>query len=210
MNAHQVPILIIGLTIGGYWLRVMQMARRAKRRSGRAANLIPQESTGRWNRILWTPAVITWVAHPFYSAIVASPVRPLAPITVVPLGVKWTLAGVVVVGMALTAICWKRMGKSWRMGIDPNEKTSLVVTGPYAYVRHPIYALSLMMMLATMMTIPSPLMLTAGAVHLALLVWEARREEHYLAALHGEKYRMYCSQVGRFMPSVGRKAAVVG
>jgi protein-S-isoprenylcysteine O-methyltransferase Ste14 len=94
------------------------------------------------------------------------------------------------------------------MGIDPSERTTLVFTGPYAWVRHPIYALSLMMMLATMLALPSPLMLTAGVTHLALLVWEARREEHYLAALHGATYRQYCSRVGRFVPRSESKKAV--
>ncbi len=210
MTAHQVPILIIGLTIGGYWLRVMQMARKAKRRSGRAANFIPQERTGRWNRILWVPAVVIWVIHPLYTAAVSEPLSLLTPLSHVPLGLKWAMAGVVVVGMTLTAICWKRMGRSWRMGIDPNEKTTLVVSGPYAYVRHPIYALSLGMMLATMIAIASPIMLVAGAVHLGLLVWEARREERYLAMLHGETYLRYCSTVGRFVPNVARRPAMAG
>ena len=31
------------------------------------------------------------------------------------------------------------MGRSWRMGIDPAEKTSLVTRGPYRWMRHPIY-----------------------------------------------------------------------
>jgi protein-S-isoprenylcysteine O-methyltransferase Ste14 len=205
MTLTSIPILIIALTLGGYWLRVVEMARRQKRRSGRAANFIPSEQTGRWNRFLWIPAVVIWVAHPFYSAFTTSPAGPLAPLARVPSGMKWAMAGVVVCCAALTTVCWKRMGKSWRMGIDPNEKTNLIVSGPYAYVRHPIYALSLAMMAATMAAILSPMMLLAGLIHLALLVWEARREESHLAALHGETYRRYCSRVGRFVPMPNRR-----
>jgi protein-S-isoprenylcysteine O-methyltransferase Ste14 len=51
------------------------------------------------------------------------------------------------------------MGKSWRMGINPNEKTQLIVSGPYAYIRHPIYAIQSLMLLASMILLPSPLML---------------------------------------------------
>ncbi len=92
------------------------------------------------------------------------------------------------------------MGKSWRMGIDPNEKTPLVVSGPYAYVRHPIYALSSVLMLATMLAIPSPLMIAVGITHLLLLQWEARREEQHLIRVHGQLYQNYFDSVGRFVP----------
>jgi protein-S-isoprenylcysteine O-methyltransferase Ste14 len=206
MTPSAYPLFIIGLAIAFYWLRVVQKALRAKRRSGRAANFIPQERTGRWNRWIWTPVIVVWVAHPFYAAIVRRPIGLLNPLHV-PLAVKWVAAGVVVCGVVLTTYCWKRMGKSWRMGIDPNEKTSLVVTGAYAWVRHPIYALSGLMMLATMGALPSALMLACGVVHLAFLVWEARREERYLSALHGESYRRYCLRVGRFFPAIVHRPA---
>jgi len=200
MTADQFPIVVIALAVGGYWFRVAQMARRTKRRIGRAANFIPTERTGRWNRILWVPAVVVWIAHSFYTAFDATPKPPLASLWTEHLIVKWLLAGVVVTCGLLTTICWNRMGKSWRMGIDPNERTTLVVTGPFAYVRHPIYALSLVMMSATMLAIGSPVILVAGAIHLGFLVWEARREEQYLISVHGETYLQYCNQTGRFFP----------
>ncbi len=210
MTADQFPIVLIALTVGGYWFRVAQMARRTKRRIGRAANFIPTETTGRWNRILWVPAIIAWIVQSFYSAFDASPEPPFAPLWHPNLIVKWLLAGVVVTCGLLTTICWKRMGKSWRMGIDPNERTSLIVSGPYAYVRHPIYALSLVMMSATMLAIGSPVILVAGAIHLGFLIWEARREEQHLTSVHGETYVQYCNGTGRFFPKpFGRSQASV-
>jgi protein-S-isoprenylcysteine O-methyltransferase Ste14 len=94
------------------------------------------------------------------------------------------------------------MGKNWRMGIDPAEKNPLLVAGPFACVRHPIYALSQAMMLATLVAIPSPLMLAAGTCHLSLIQWEARREESHLKQVHGQPYADYCARVRRFVPSI--------
>jgi protein-S-isoprenylcysteine O-methyltransferase Ste14 len=92
------------------------------------------------------------------------------------------------------------MGKSWRMGIDPDEKTVLIFTGPYAYVRHPIYALSSLLMIATVMVLPTPVMIGVAVVHLLLLQWESRREEQNLSRIHGPQYDQYRARTGRFVP----------
>ena len=86
------------------------------------------------------------------------------------------------------------------MGIDPAEITSLLITGPFARVRHPIYALSQAMMLCTVLVVPSPAMLALAAFHIALLHWEAHREEQHLLQVHGPDYAVYRSAVGRFVP----------
>ena len=86
------------------------------------------------------------------------------------------------------------------MGIDPAERTGLVVTGPFAFVRHPIYALSSLLMLASAAAVPHAAMLVVGAIHLAFLQWEARREERHMVRSHGEVYERYMANVGRFVP----------
>jgi protein-S-isoprenylcysteine O-methyltransferase Ste14 len=118
---------------------------------------------------------------------------------------QWIGVAVALFCLLATRVCWKRMGKSWRMGIDPGEKTVLIFTGPYAYVRHPIYALSSLMMIATVIVLPSPIMISIAVLHLLLLQWEARREERNLSRIHGQQYDQYCSRVGRFIPMLHMK-----
>lgn len=89
-----------------------------------------------------------------------------------------------------------------RMGIDPSEKTALIVTGPFARVRHPIYALSSVLMLATVAAQPCLLMIAVAVIHLGLLQLEVRRQEKYLLNLHGHSYSEYCTRVGRFFPKL--------
>ncbi len=195
------PALVFGIVLTTYWGRVLRLVYKIRRQTGRDANFRPPEQTGRWLRIIWYPAVATWVGYPYVAAFARHEglpmlFRPLA----LPAAVGWAAAAVGVLALWGTLICWKKMGKSWRMGINPDEKTQLIVSGPYAYVRHPIYALSSLLMLATMAAIPSPLMLVVGIIHLALLQWEARREERHLVVHHGPAYEEYCRRVGRFMP----------
>jgi hypothetical protein len=40
---------------------------------------------------------------------------------------------------ALTVIAQFAMAESWRIGVDPNERTPLVTTGAFAMVRNPIF-----------------------------------------------------------------------
>ena len=194
-----VPLLLIGGTVALYWHRVLRMARKQRRRTGKAANLVPPEPVGRVLRILWVPVVVLWVAHPVAAAFWNNPSAGLRPVADVG-WLRWVSAAAVVAGFLVTRRCWKRMGQNWRMGIDPGERTQLVFDGLFAYVRHPIYALSAAMMLATMAALPTPVMLAAGTVHVALLLWESAREERHLVAVHGPAYEAYRRHVGRILP----------
>ena len=57
-----------------------------------------------------------------------------------------------------------------------------------------------LMMLSTVATVPNFLMLCTCVIHLALLQWEALREERHLIEVHGEEYQEYSRHTGRFFP----------
>jgi protein-S-isoprenylcysteine O-methyltransferase Ste14 len=193
------PALCVGAIIAAYWWRVLRMAYKMRRQTGRAANFVPAEPIGKILRVIWQPIVWMWIAGPIAAGFGVRSPRLLTPMYDLSI-IRWIAVAIAAVAFALTRICWKQMGKSWRMGIDPNERTSLIVTGPYAYVRNPIYALSNVLMVATAVAVPTPLMIFAAAVHLLLLQWEARREERHLSQILGAEYDQYRAAVGRFVP----------
>ena len=47
------------------------------------------------------------------------------------------------------------MGASWRIGVDPDERTELVMDGPFAVVRNPIFAAMLPTALGLTLLVPS-------------------------------------------------------
>ena len=198
------PALCVGIVVAAYWWRVVRKAAKMRRRTGRAANFLPAERLGRALRVIWQPVVCLWIIVPLVTA-----VAPHLPASIAPIEqsgpLQWAGAAVAVLSYALTRVCWRRMGRSWRMGIDPAEKTTLIVTGPFAYVRHPIYALSSLMMLATVAAVPSIPLFAIGTAHLLLLQWEARREEAHLSRVHGPAYAAYRRRVGRFLPRPSRR-----
>ena len=202
---YRLAALIIGLVVGAYWLRVLRMARKARRKTGRAASFLPPEPVGRALRLIWIPVVIVWIVHPFTTA--AGLFRPslLHPLYASPF-IAWPAAIAAITCLWASRICWKTMGKNWRMGIDPNEQNLLILTGPYTYVRHPIYALSQAMMLATVVAIPTPLLIASALLHILLLQWEARREEPSPIRTR-QRYTQYRASVGRFVPRFRRPFA---
>src|SRR5438067_9424355 len=104
--------LIIGLILLAYWIRVLQMVRKARKTAGHDANFIPREPLGRALRILWIPTVVLWIFVPLISAFVGFGTWFLRPLFYFAL-VQWLAALIAMAAFAITWICWQNMGKSW-------------------------------------------------------------------------------------------------
>src|ERR1051326_9034858 len=95
------------------------------------------------------------------------------------------------------------MGKYWRMGVDA-ETGKLFTDGPFARVRHPIYALSILLMLASLAAVPNLTMVCLAGVHVLLMNLKAHNEERHLRGVYGAAYAEYCRNVPRFVPGLPR------
>jgi protein-S-isoprenylcysteine O-methyltransferase Ste14 len=108
-------------------------------------------------------------------------------------------------GFALVLTAQLQMGTSWRVGVDPSERTALIREGVFGVVRNPIFSGISAFALGLSLLVPnvlSVLGLLLGAVGLELQVrWV---EEPYLLRTHGNAYAEYAQRVGRFLPAVGR------
>jgi protein-S-isoprenylcysteine O-methyltransferase Ste14 len=110
-----------------------------------------------------------------------------------------------VAGIAATFYAQVAMGASWRIGVDPGERTKLVTSGPFALVRNPIFGAMLPTALGLTLLVPSWVAFI-GLVGLMLALELQVRivEEPYLLSVHREEYAAYSARVGRFLPGVGR------
>jgi protein-S-isoprenylcysteine O-methyltransferase Ste14 len=138
-------------------------------------------------------------------ALVLVAVGALEPIVALD-GALGHIVGVVlaVVGIGLTFSAQLAMGDSWRVGVDPEERTELVTGGPFEHVRNPIYSAMLPTILGLALMVPS-LLAIAGFLTLVVgLEMQVRLvEEPYLLRVHGGIYLRYAARVGRFVPGVG-------
>ena len=196
---ERLPTLIAGSCLLVYWGAVVRKALRFTRKEAHGVNLIPPERTGRWIRVLWIPTIVAWCIQPWLA------LRHQFHRSAYDLA--WNVAGFVGAAICVSATiatfsCWREMGRSWRIGIDPEESTQLIFSGPFRIVRHPIYTLSILLALGTVATTPTLVMLVIVIVHIACLQFEARREETYLLGKHGHVYADYAQRVGRFLPRI--------
>jgi protein-S-isoprenylcysteine O-methyltransferase Ste14 len=197
------PLTLLTATIWAYWLCVGALIVRAHRRTRTLAGAIPEQRLEQGIWVLWVPLVVAWAALPYLAATSSHPwlaVPELARRDPVFAGLRWAAAGCAVACLAATIACWRRMGRNWRIAVTPRERTELVTTGLYGYVRHPIYALSILLMACSAVVVATVPMLVVAVVHFALMMVKARNEERFLLATHGEAYRSYSRRTGRFLP----------
>ena len=110
-------------------------------------------------------------------------------------------------GLAVIVFSQQWMGRSWRIGVDEQERTELVCTGPFALVRNPIYTGMIAAVLGLALLVPNVIAAASVALLLAALEVQTRLvEEPYLLRVHGSSYGSWASRTGRFLPGVGRLA----
>lgn len=166
------------------------------------------------HRLSGPPGSAEWLAGVgFFVALGLGFAAPLLALlgVVEPIGALDTaalhVAGAVlaIAGIVATFLAQLAMGASWRVGVDPEERTALVTDGPFALVRNPIFSAMLPATLGLVLLVPSWIALLAFAGLLAAIELQVRAvEEPYLLRTHGATYADYATRVGRFAPAVGR------
>ncbi len=118
----------------------------------------------------------------------------------------WSLILSMILAPVAVVLGWtaaRNLGKQWRFEAALSEDHELVQTGPYRWVRHPIYASMLCMLLAAGFVWTWWPMLT-GAVIFFLIGTEirVRAEDRLLSKRFQEKFAEYRSRVPAYIPFI--------
>lgn len=116
--------------------------------------------------------------------------------------IRWTGFGLTAAGCAFAVWARALLGANWSATVTLKEGHELVRTGPYALVRHPIYAGFLVAVLGTALVIGEVRALLAFAI--AFVAWDekTRREERFLADRFNGEYADYRRSVKRLIPFI--------
>ena len=117
-----------------------------------------------------------------------------------------TLSGMVLTAAGLAFAIWARLhlGGNWSGIITLKQGHTLVRTGPYRLVRHPIYSGLLLALLGSAIAIGEWRGLLAVALVGLALPRKASLEERWLRENFGNDYERYASEVPALIPSIMR------
>jgi len=121
-----------------------------------------------------------------------------------PAWLRWVGAAVGLVAVALFLWVHHALGENWSTSVGTKAQHTLVTSGPYRWVRHPMYAVTFVWAFAFFLLSANWFV---GIAWLALgvaAVSRAGREEAALIERFGAEYRAYMQRTGRFLPGLGR------
>ena len=138
--------------------------------------------------------VFAWMIDPDWMAWASMPL---------PMGLRWTGVGFLVTGSLMLAWTFRSLGANLTDTVVTREKHTLVVHGPYRWIRHPLYSSAALLVVALSLIAANWFFFAAGATLLWVLIMRTRIEEENLVARFGDSYREYMERTGRFVPRIG-------
>jgi protein-S-isoprenylcysteine O-methyltransferase Ste14 len=118
-------------------------------------------------------------------------------------GLRW--AGVLIGFLCVAGLYW--LFSSIGSGITPTSATrtqhTLVKSGPYRWVRHPLYTIGAALFIAYGMVADNWFIAALGILAFLAMAVRTPKEEANLIEKFGDEYREYMKHTGRFLPKLG-------
>lgn len=118
----------------------------------------------------------------------------------VPSWLRWVGAGVVLVIIPFVASAQRALGRNVSPTVITHEDHQLVTTGPYRWIRNPLYTAGGLIFAGLALVAASWILIAGAAMVLPFLWWRLPKEEAELEARFGQEYRDYAGRTGRFVP----------
>lgn len=101
-----------------------------------------------------------------------------------------------IVGIVIAQL---QMKQSWRIGIDYENKTSLVTSGMFSKSRNPIFLFLIISLIGLFLILPNAITFAVLFAAYVVLQITMRLEEDFLLKQHGEQYLAYKNKVRRLI-----------
>jgi hypothetical protein len=123
---------------------------------------------------------------------------------VVPYGDDTLRLAVALVTLGLGFSIWARwhLGRNWSASVTVKEGHELIRSGPYAWVRHPIYTGMLAAGIGTAIAIGELHAFIGLAIATAGFIRKLQIEEQWMREVFGEQYAKYEAEVSALIPYV--------
>ena len=184
-------VLIGSLSISGYY----------RRRARLESEVIPRRREG--GPVLAARALAGLLALFSILAHILKPEWMTWATFQAPAWVPW--AGLVLGMLVIPGVYWvfSSLGRNVSETVLTKQQHQLVVSGPYRWVRHPLYTTGLLMLTSVGMLLTSWLVLALAILALVLVrVLVVPVEERMLLSKFGDEYAEYMRRTARFFPGL--------
>jgi protein-S-isoprenylcysteine O-methyltransferase Ste14 len=169
-----------------YWVISAFSAKTTRRRESlgsRLSHVVP---------LLIGVALIVWPGVP--SDRLSLPLLPHRPL-IYAVGLA-----LLVLGLAFTVWARLHLGRNWSGTVTLKEGHELIRSGPYAYVRHPIYTGLLVALLGSAVACGELRAMIGLSVVAGAFIRKLRIEERLMREIFPGQYQRYCAQVPALVP----------
>ena len=200
MNHGVVPRVVLAVVLVTFFVTGAFMGLRS--RESRAKVVTRREGRLKLGAIgflslAWMSASVAFVVNP---ALMGWSALPL------PAWLRWT--GVAITFLALVLGEWAILSLILRDAYSGTvvikDSHTLVTSGPYRWIRHPIYTTYLASPLSFFLLTANWFIGLALLAFSILLASRVKGEEAMLLERFGDEYRAYMQRTGRFLPGLGR------
>jgi len=164
-----------------------------------------RERLDRWPEGLFILATLRPVGITLWLGLIAWMIDPgwmaWSSVTL-PSWLRWTGVGVIAIACGLLVWTFRCLGKNLTDTVVTRQRHTLVVHGPYRWVRHPFYDSAALLAVAVSLITANWFLFVIGGVLFCLLIIRTRTEEQNLVARFGDSYRTYMELTGRFLPKI--------
>jgi protein-S-isoprenylcysteine O-methyltransferase Ste14 len=186
LSKYVIPVLFLAWAI--YWLLSASKVKATTREesiASRAAHLVPM-----------MVAVLLIVPLRLPLGFLNDRMFPGGPAT------HWIAAAVVAAGLAFTVWARVHLGKNWSGTVTVKSDHELIRSGPYRFVRHPIYSGALLAVAGASIARGEWRGLLAVLILFVALWRKLQLEERWMGEAFGEAYAKYRSEVSALIPFV--------
>ncbi len=121
----------------------------------------------------------------------------------IPLWVRWMAVGTGLLGIPFTLWVFRTIGRNISETVLTKQDHQMVTSGPYRWIRHPLYASSLLMLFSFGVIASNWFLLLYSSIGLIAFRWLVIPvEEQHLIQKFGDTYRDYQNQTGALFPKL--------